>query len=370
MKMTKFLYFLVPVLFLTSCNGDDDGGIIRTPPRELSEVVIEDDADIQAFLRTHFYNYEEFQTPPADFDFRIVIDTIAGENADKTPLIDQVGVGVGTLQSDQVSISASDFLLDGEENISHTYYYLIAREGAGASPTVGDSTFVRFKGTALIDDGSLMDFDEVAAGGVWFDLPIFQIPGRGDQRAFRGVGEGLQQLRGGGAIIDNPDGTFEIQDFGVGIVIFPSGLGTFDGFRAPIPQYTPLIFTLELLVVEQADHDNDGIPSFMEDVDGDGLLFNDNTDDDRDALGALISNYLDPDDDGDGIPTSDEIMVDSEGLITFLDTDNDQTPDYLDNDDDNDGRPTIEEILFNSDGTIDTPDSDGDGTPDYLDADS
>jgi len=367
MKMSKFFYFFIPAVLLMSCGSDDDG-IISVPPRDLSEVVIEDDAAIQTFLRTHFYNYEEFETPPAGFDFRIVIDTIAGDNADKTALINQVGIG--ELQSDIINVSASDFLLEGEENIPHTYYYLIAREGTGVSPTIGDSTFVRFKGTALIDDGSLLDFDEVAAGGVWFDLPIFQIPGRGDLRAFRGVGEGLQQLRGGGSIVDNPDGTFEIQGFGVGLVIFPSGLGTFNGFRAPIPQYTPLIFSLEMLVVEEADHDNDGIPSFMEDVDGDGLLFNDNTDDDRDALGALISNYLDTDDDGDGVQTRDEIEVNADGVINFLDTDNDQTPNYLDNDDDNDGTPTIEEIVFNSDGTIDTPDSDGDGTPDYLDADS
>ena len=119
MKMNRFFCFFVPVLFLMSC-GDDDEGIISTPPRELTEVAVEDDAEIQAFLQTHFYNYEEFENPPADFDFKIVIDTIAGANADRTPLADQMN-----LRSDVVNISATDFLLEGEENIPHTYYCLL-----------------------------------------------------------------------------------------------------------------------------------------------------------------------------------------------------------------------------------------------------
>lgn len=323
MRMTKYLYFLLPALLVMSCKSDDND-IQTVPPRVLSEVAAENDVEIQTFLRTHFYNYEQFQTPPAGFDFKIVIDTIEGENADKTPLIEQV-------ESNTIPISSSDFLLTGEENVPHTYYYVVAREGAGTKPTVGDSTFVRFKGASL-NNGRLNVFDELATGGTWFDLPVFQIPGNGSARAFRGAGEGLLQLQPGGNIVTNPDGTFEVEDFGIGMIIFPSGLGTFNGFRSSIPQYAPLVFTFDLLLTEQGDHDNDGIPSFMEDVNGDGLLFNDNTDGDRDQTGAQISNYLDPDDDEDGTPTRDEIIINPDGTISFPDTDGDGTPDYLDPD--------------------------------------
>ncbi len=43
---------------------------------------------------------------------------------------------------------------------------------------------------------------------------------------------------------------------------------------------------------------------------------------------------------------------------------------FLDPDDDGDGRPTRDEIIINEYGTITFPDTDGDGIPDHLDADS
>ena len=51
---------------------------------------------------------------------------------------------------------------------------------------------------------------------------------------------------------------------------------------------------------------------------------------------------------------------------TIDDTDGNGIPNYLDNDDDGDGVLTIDEYDVNADGVAD--DSDGDGTPDYLDA--
>ena len=44
------------------------------------------------------------------------------------------------------------------------------------------------------------------------------------------------------------------------------------------------------------------------------------------------SNYVDPDDDGDGRPTEDEIEINEDGTITFPDTDGDGVVDYLDSD--------------------------------------
>ncbi|MGB5820068.1 MAG: hypothetical protein WBG90_11340 [Saonia sp.] len=324
MKITKILAFAIIAVLLWSCGNDDDMNIEVVPPRLLSEVAVEDDAEIKAYLETHFYNYEEFAAPPADFDFRIVIDTIAGENAGKTPLMSQV-------ETETVAISSSDFLLDdGEENVIHTYYYLEAREGDGASPTFADSTFVRFEGTLL--NGTVFDAVNTVST---FDLPTFQFPGPGSSRAFRGVSEGIQRLKTGSTIIDNPNGTFDVEGSGIGMVIFPSGLGTFNGNRASIPQYSPLIFKLEILVTLETDHDNDGIPSIMEDLDGDGLLFNDNTDlDIETSLGfpQQFPNYLDSDDDNDGIPTREEIEIATDGTITFPDSDGDGIPDYLDGD--------------------------------------
>jgi hypothetical protein len=101
------------------------------------------------------------------------------------------------------------------------------------------------------------------------------------------------------------------------------------------------------------DDDGDGVPTVDEDRNGDGNPANDHSDSDT------IPDYLDDDDDGDGIPTADE-DPNGDGDPTNDDTDDDGTPNYLDDDDDGDGTPTADE-----DG-----DSDSDTVPDYLEPDN
>lgn len=106
----------------------------------------------------------------------------------------------------------------------------------------------------------------------------------------------------------------------------------------------------ELNTLDCSDDDGDGVPNVFEDFNGDGNFENDDID------GDGIPNYLDNDDDGDGILTADE-AIDANG--NPIDTDGDGDVDYLDNDDDGDG-------LFSN---FETGDTDGDGTNDYLDND-
>jgi len=88
-----------------------------------------------------------------------------------------------------------------------------------------------------------------------------------------------------------------------------------------------------------------------EDVNADGDPTNDDTDSDGTA------NYLDPDDDGDGIPTLTES---TDGQQFGDDVDDDGSPNWLDTDSDGDGVP---------DATEGTSDTDRDGVPNYLDPD-
>ena len=80
------------------------------------------------------------------------------------------------------------------------------------------------------------------------------------------------------------------------------------------------------------EDDNDGIPAEFEDINGNGILDDDDTDFDS------IPNYLDVDDDGDNVLTTAENpeYTESDGLANAQDTDADGIPDYLDNDDDGD----------------------------------
>jgi FKBP-type peptidyl-prolyl cis-trans isomerase FkpA len=322
MQKAKFVFFIAITLLVVACKKDDGGDIIRVPPRALDEVAAEDEAAIQEYLATHFYNYDEFESPPADFDFRIRLDTIAGSNSDKRPLAEDI-------QSVTIAVSTDEFLLSAEQTVNHKLYYLVAREGAGASPTVADSAYVRYRGSLL--NGTV--FDGALTIPTWFDLAALQ----GPQQGVRGFTEVMPFLKTGSNVVENPDGTFSVEGYGVGMVIIPSGLGYFNVSQGNIPAYSPLIFTLDLFTINPADHDGDGIPSILEDVNGDGYLYNDNTDEAQErASGSFLRfmNYLDADDDNDDTLTIDEITLDAEGnlVLPFPDGDNDGIPDHLDRD--------------------------------------
>ncbi len=308
------------ITLIFSCSSDDNLDVEVVPPRELAEVAVEDDAAIREYLETHFYNYEDFENPPAGFDFKIVFDTIAGNNSDKIALINQVG-------SAQITVTNDEFDLSTEESVNHTYYYLVAREGMNESPSIADSALVRYKGSLLTG----FDFDGTFTNPVWFDLAQIQAP----QQGARGFTEAMPNFKAGGNVIDNGDGTVSVEEYGVGAMFLPSGLGFFNLIQPEIPAYSPLIFTIDLFTFEQTDHDGDGIPSILEDVNGDGYLYNDNTDEEQERESnslARFSDFLDRDDDNDGTPTRDEIIIDDEGNITFPDGDGDGIPDYRDRD--------------------------------------
>ncbi|MFI2743940.1 hypothetical protein ACG2LH_14480 [Zhouia sp. PK063] len=114
------------------------------------------------------------------------------------------------------------------------------------------------------------------------------------------------------------------------------------------------------IITSFVDDDNDGIPSNLEDINGNGDL----TDDDTDGDG--IPNYLDTDDDGDNVLTSGEGVKIKDGAISdeTLDTDGDGIPNYLDTDDDGDGVLTKYEDK-NDQGPALTQ-TDGYNNPDYL----
>ncbi len=141
-----------------------------------------------------------------------------------------------------------------------------------------------------------------------------------------------------------------------------------------------------------ADSDNDGIRDYLDadsknvagtsdgsgDSDEDGLSDREECPDARrcaDTDGEAPANYMDQDDDNDGLPTASEgttLDSDSDGIKDFLepnnrDTDGDGKRDNVDEDDDGDGRPTRDELGGDP---LDPRDKDDDGIPDYLDADS
>ena len=118
MRKIKFLIPIVTLLIVIfSCSDDDDNGIIIIPPLERSDEVIVAQEEVEEYLETHFYNYEEFENPPAGFNYTIRFDTISGENSSKIPLISQVSFKMVT-----------DLI---EESVIYKLYYLNVRQGGG-----------------------------------------------------------------------------------------------------------------------------------------------------------------------------------------------------------------------------------------------
>ena len=322
MRLNK--YFLAGIalagFIFTSCNNDDDGGKIEPVElRDEQEQAVIDDDSIVEYLQTHFYNYEEFENPPADFDYNIVFDTIAGENSDKKPIWEST-----LLDTKKVSYKVN------ETEVDYNLYILKVREGAGEKPHFTDSTYVRYKGELL----NAKVFDNSINSPVWFDLIgyLFIRTQNGRQEILQGGGvvpafrESLTEFGEASSYSVNPDNTIGwSNDYGIGALFAPSGLGYFN--RTNVGKaYSPLIFTFHLLNVNEADHDGDGIPSWMEDIDGDGDVYDDNTD------GDSFPNHSDSDDDGDGLQTRSEIIINADGSITFPDTNNNGTFNYLDAD--------------------------------------
>jgi len=288
---------LLLAVSLSSCDSDDNNTSEPVALRDFSEQFLVDDALLVDYLSTHFYNYEDFPRTEGT-EVTISIDTISGDNADKTPLFEQV---------QQLSVPITD--ANGVET-NHTLYYLVAQQGSelDKKPSIVDSTYVSYRGQLLT--GTMFD---QSITPVWFD----------NLTLVSGFRYGIQNFAPG-TFSQDVDGTISFQDYGQGILFMPSGLGYFSSARGNIPEYSPIVFTVSVYTSNMADHDNDGVFSVDEDPDGDGDPLNDDTDDDG------TPNLLDFDDDGDGILTSRELDVDNDGVID--DTDNDGIPDYLDAD--------------------------------------
>lgn len=294
-KLTLFLGIFVILIGFTSCEPEQRS--FSQPARDYQEQRAVDNDSLLKFLQNRFYNYDDYQNAASNELVTFTIDTIKGENANKTPLIDQVNAI--TLQ-----VKDSDDVYH-----DHTAYILPLREGVGTSPTVADSVFVTYKGMLL----DLYKFDE-RTSPLWFE----------SLSVVRGFGALMPYIKKAAPPTVNDDGTYSFDGFGSAAVFLPSALGYYNNSQqSAIPQYSPLIFAVDLYTYNTTDHDGDSVPTHLEDVNGDGYF-----DDDTDSDGA--PNYRDVDDDNDDVLTRNEYDTNGDGIAD--DSDNDGIPDYLDKD--------------------------------------
>ena len=290
----KFILLFFFISSNLSCTPDDAED--EEPPRDYLEQSLEDDKLLVQYLKSHYYNYKDFNNVSNE-DKEIIIDTILSENDNLQSLFDLAVQTTVTLASSEGEI------------IEHKLYHIVVKDGVRINdkPSIADSVYLSYKGKLL--NGNVFD---KKTNPVWFDTAT----------VIRGFRYGLQYFSPGN-FIQRENGTIDFNQFGRGLILMPSGLGYFNSAQTNIPTYSPLIFEVSVFTINRADHDNDGVLSIDEDPNNDGNPYNDDTDEDG------IINMYDEDDDGDGILTKDEL--DGDDLDNLPDdSNNDGIPDYLD----------------------------------------
>jgi FKBP-type peptidyl-prolyl cis-trans isomerase FkpA len=326
-----------------SCKKDDDT-TPPVPPRDRGEQQILDKDSLIKYLESHYYNSADFVSNPNPGISNLVITKL---NDGETQAPEGSTLLLDAVEIKEVKYSGTDY----------EFYVLVLNQGGGDDkPTFADNVRVIYEGSLL--DGTIIDKNDQVPTD--FDL-IGDIGVEGWRRV-------LPLFNTAEFFNENEDGTVVFTNKGVGVMFLPSGLGYYANTQTKVPAYSPLIFKFELLQMFENDHDGDGIPSYLEDLNEDGVFtvnyenIKDPNDDDTD--GDYNPDYVDADDDGDGIPTRDEIEITTvnkptrqEVLATVL----------------ADNQVLLNKIKKEQNGTytgtiLTFPDTDGDGIPDYLDA--
>jgi len=253
------------------------------------QAVIDNDTLVK-YLTNHYYD--------------VTIDSIKPLVTGKTALIDDA-----KLKTQDITENDIDFKL----------YYYVLREGAPIPakmfPTSMDSVLVTYKGFTIFNatgEGSNFETQNLAT---WFTL----------DGVISGWRNGFTHFKGGENVTNNGPITF--QNGGKGILFIPSGLAYKNIGSGSISPNSPILFYFNLLDhIEDTDHDNDGLASYLEIEDGsvqaDPRLVN--TDADQ------FPNYKDADDDNDGVLTiNEDANGDGDPRNDFNDPSNPTLPDYL-----------------------------------------
>ncbi len=225
MKKIILALFAASVL-VVSCKKDDD--YKEEPPRDRGEEAIAAQNEIEEFLSKHAYNYEDFENPSEDFDYRVVFDSIA-EGSGKTPLIDQV----------EYKIVEDPY----ESNVTYKLYYLKVEQGEGDPVSDAEVAYITYE-TWRMRTGELLERTSSSQPKPFVMENKF---------SNGGLKEALLEFNAADGFTENEDGTVSYDGYGIGAVFVPSGLAFFNNppLGSPIGYYNQLIYTFQVKGVSE-----------------------------------------------------------------------------------------------------------------------
>ena len=290
--MNKFKYYfilLITTISLFSCSKNDAPAV--EPLRDYAEQYTTDNTTIEEYLKTYYITVVDH---PGFSDDQDVTFTKIPDGGTQKSIWDQTDY---ELKTRVVNLN----------DVNYNLYYLVLREGTGSSPSNVDGVLSSYRGDYLdqITASNVTTLTKTKFEEVKYPQQIISL-----YSTIVGWSEIFPHFKTG-SYSTNDDGTISYQDFGAGIMFIPSGLAYYASGSGVVPAYVPLVFSFKLYELQRLDQDADGIPSYIEDINGDGYVRSLATGivnpDDSDGDG--IPNFLDVDDDADGYSTKSEIAA-------------------------------------------------------------
>lgn len=283
--MNKFKFYFILLfsgLILFSCNKSDDATVI--PIRDLKTQYDADLITIKTYMKTHYVKSLNL-TPGTIAEMDVKIEKIPEGNPEAVTSL------WNRTDKDSTTVERHGFI--------YTIYYLKFRLGdvTKDNPSRVDNVLVAYDGSYLT---FVSDSEGEKTDATQFEYTPFPSQFIGLDSFITGWTEVMRLFKPGTPNIVEGQPTV-YNDFGAGVMFIPCGLGYFNLAQSTIPSYSPLVFSFKLYDMKRSDPDGDGILSINEDLNGNGIF----TDDDTDGDG--IPNYRDSDDDGDGVSTLVEL---------------------------------------------------------------
>ena len=324
-KFKCYFILLITTVSFFSCTKNNTDTTV--PPRDHAVQYATDNADIEEYLKTNYITVIDH--PGFQDDQDVTITKIPDGGVQPSIMSYLNSATYPRLMVREVS---KDLLI---HNVAYKIYYLVLRPGVGQAPTNVDGVLASYHGEYLVrtaTTGTLTALTSTLFEEVQYPQQFLSL-----FSTISGWGEIFPQFKTG-TNTSNADGTVNHSDFGAGVMFLPSGLGYFSSGSTAIPAYAPLVFNFKLFEIQRLDHETsngiatpDGVPSYLENISGDGYMYDyrntlnyssSTTINPNDTDGDGIPDFLDSDDDGDGVSTKTEIKGNNGVLTPFVDIPN------------------------------------------------